>query len=170
MLVLLIPLASVRRPVAMLEPPTPEALADEPSAMLLPVLPLAFASRPLATFPRASVSQDIDDIAVIEDDGTLLLQPNPFDLGNVGLQYAATNERLKFLANYRVSRDAIDTTFISTVPLPDYELLDLSVSFDASELLQIYGRVQNATDETYEEVVGYNTAGRSIYGGVRLRF
>ena len=94
----------------------------------------------------------------------------PKNLGNVGVQYAATNERLKFLANYRVSRDAIDTTFISTVPLPDYEVLDLSVSFDASELLQIYGRVQNATDETYEEVVGYNTAGRSIYGGVRLRF
>ena len=94
----------------------------------------------------------------------------PKNLGNLGVQYAAANERLKLLANYRVSRDAIDTTFISTVPLPDYEVLDLSVTFDASELLQIYGRVENATDETYQEVVGYNTAGRSIYGGVRLRF
>ena len=94
----------------------------------------------------------------------------PKNLGNFGVQYAAANERLKLLANYRVSRDAIDTTFISTVPLPDYEVLDLSVAFDASELLQIYGRVQNATDETYQEVVGYNTAGRSIYGGVRMRF
>jgi len=48
--------------------------------------------------------------------------------------------------------------------------LDLSATFDATELLQIYGRVQNATDEAYQEVVGYNTAGRSIYGGVRMRF
>ena len=94
----------------------------------------------------------------------------PKNLGNFGVQYAADNERLKLLANYRLSRDAIDTTFISTVPLPDYDVLDVSVTFDASELLQIYGRVQNATDETYQEVVGYNTAGRSIYGGVRLRF
>jgi vitamin B12 transporter len=86
------------------------------------------------------------------------------------VQYRAANERLAFLANYRVARDAVDTTFFSTVPLPDYEVLDLSVAFDASELLQIYGRVQNATDETYQEVVGYNAAGRSIYGGVRLRF
>ena len=94
----------------------------------------------------------------------------PKTLGNIGVQYRGASERLAFLASYRLARDAIDTTLFSTAPLPDYEVLDLSVTFDASELLRIYGRVQNATDETYQEVVGYNTAGRSIYGGVRLRF
>ena len=94
----------------------------------------------------------------------------PKNIGNFGVQFESANERLSFLANYRLSRDAIDTTFVSTVPLPDYEVLDLSVTYYASGLLQIYGRVQNATDETYQEVAGYNTAGRSIYGGVRLRF
>jgi len=94
----------------------------------------------------------------------------PKNLGNFGVQYRAASDRLALLANYRLARDAIDTTFFSTVSLPDYAVLDLSVTFDASELLQIYGRVQNATDEAYQEVVGYNTAGRSIYGGVRLRF
>jgi vitamin B12 transporter len=94
----------------------------------------------------------------------------PKNLGNFGVQYRAASERLALLANYRLSRDTIDMTFLGTAPLPDYELLDLSVTFDASELLQIYGRVQNATDESYQEVIGYNTAGRSIYGGVRLRF
>ena len=86
------------------------------------------------------------------------------------MQFDSANERLNFLASYRLSRDAMDTTFAGTVPLPDYEVLDLSVTYSASGLLQIYGRVQNATDETYQEVVGYNTAERSIYGGVRLRF
>ena len=94
----------------------------------------------------------------------------PKNLGNFGVQYVAANERLRILANYRLSRDAIDTTFVSTVPLPDYEVLDLSATFDATESLQIYGRVQNATDEAYQEVLGYNTAQRSLYGGVRLRF
>jgi vitamin B12 transporter len=94
----------------------------------------------------------------------------PKNLGNFGVQYRTASERLALLANYRLTRDTIDTTFLGTAPLPDYEVLDLSVTFDASELVQIYGRVQNATDETYQEVVGYNTAGRSIYGGVRLRF
>ena len=77
------------------------------------------------------------------------------------------------LAAHRLKKGAmtlIDTTFVSTVPLPDYEVLDLSVTFDATESLQIYGRVQNATDEAYQEVLGYNTAERSLYGGVRLRF
>jgi vitamin B12 transporter len=94
----------------------------------------------------------------------------PKNLGNFGVRYVAANERLKFLASYRLSRDAIDTTFVSIVPLPGYELLDLSMTFDASQKVQIHGRVQNATDEAYQEVVGYNTAERSIYGGVRLRF
>jgi outer membrane cobalamin receptor len=44
------------------------------------------------------------------------------------------------------------------------------VRYDASETLRLFGRVQNAADETYQEVVGFNSAGRSIYGGVRLRF
>jgi len=94
----------------------------------------------------------------------------PKNLGNLGVQYSAANERLRFLANYRLSRDSVDTNFFSTVPLPDYEVLDVSASFDATESIQVFGRVQNVTDESYQEVLGYNTAERSIYGGVRLRF
>jgi hypothetical protein len=30
--------------------------------------------------------------------------------------------------------------------------------------------VQNATDETYFEASGYNSAERAVYGGVRLSF
>jgi vitamin B12 transporter len=91
----------------------------------------------------------------------------PKNLGNVGLTYRAANERFSFLANYRIARDSLDVGFVA---LDDYEVLDLSISYDASDLLQIYGRVQNATDETYQEVAGYYTAERSIYGGIRLRF
>jgi vitamin B12 transporter len=91
----------------------------------------------------------------------------PENLGNVGLLYRAAGERLDFIANWRLVRDSSD---IGGVALPDYEVLDLSVSYDASETLELYGRVQNATDEVYQEVIGYNTAERSIYGGVRLRF
>ena len=91
----------------------------------------------------------------------------PENLGNVGLLYRSAGERLDFIANWRLVRDSSD---IGGAPLPDYELLDISVSYDASDTLELYGRVQNATDEVYQEVIGYNTAERSIYGGVRLRF
>ena len=90
----------------------------------------------------------------------------PKNLGNVGFSYRAANEQLAFIANYRIARDSID---IGSVALDDYEVLDLSVRYDASEKLQIYGRVQNATDESYQEVGGFNAAERSIYAGVRVR-
>ncbi len=91
----------------------------------------------------------------------------PENLGNIGVLYRAPNERLGFIASWRLARDSIDS---SGAALPDYEVLDLSVSYDTSQTLGIFARVQNATDETYREVAGYNTAERAIYGGARVRF
>jgi hypothetical protein len=51
---------------------------------------LAARTRPLETTPRATASRDIDDIAVIEDDGTLILRPNRYDLGGVGVRFQPT--------------------------------------------------------------------------------
>ena len=56
------------------------------------------------------------------------------------------------------------------VSLEDYDVLDVSLSYDVSDALELYGRVQNAADERYQEVRGFNAAERSIYGGARLRF
>jgi vitamin B12 transporter len=91
----------------------------------------------------------------------------PKNFGNVGLSYRAPDPRLAVIANYRIARDSID---LSSVALDEYEVLDVSVRYDTSETLQLYGRVQNATGETYQEVVGFNAAERSIYGGVWVRF
>ncbi len=105
-----------------------------------------------------------------EDAGGARRLRRPENVGNVGILYRAMGERLSFVANYRASRDAVDSDFGTIVALPDYEVLDLSANFDLSDSLSIFGRVQNATDEDYQEVLSYNTAGRSVYGGVRLRF
>jgi vitamin B12 transporter len=91
----------------------------------------------------------------------------PETLVNVGLEYRAPQERLNFILNYRVARDSID---VDGIALDDYEVYDLSLTYALSEGFELFGRVQNATDEVYQEVVGYNTAERSAYGGVRLRF
>ena len=91
----------------------------------------------------------------------------PENLGNVGLLYRARDGRLDLIANWRIARDTIDS---AGLPLADYEILDLSIGYDVSETLELFGRVQNATDESYQEVVGYNAADRAIYGGVRVRF
>jgi vitamin B12 transporter len=34
----------------------------------------------------------------------------------------------------------------------------------------VQGRIENITDAKYEEVYGYGTAGRSVYGGLSVSF
>jgi len=91
----------------------------------------------------------------------------PEDVANLGVVYRSENDKFGFIASYRLSRNAID---VGGVALDDYSVLDLSARYAISDVVEIFGRVQNATDEQYQEVVGYNTAGRSAYAGVRLRF
>jgi len=91
----------------------------------------------------------------------------PKNLGNVGIQYASADDKLRLAAHYRLSQDSID---IGGVALDDYEVLDVSVSYAFSSALELYARIENATDEDYQELIGYRTPGRAAYGGVRFRF
>ncbi len=95
----------------------------------------------------------------------------PKRYGNFGIQYAA-GDQLHLLVNARLARDAldIDTLSSSPVPLPDYAVLDASISYSFSEVFDVYGRIENLADESYVEAVGFNTAGRAGYVGVRMRF
>ena len=58
----------------------------------------------------------------------------------------------------------------ATQRLDGYARLDLRASLPINEHLEIYGRIDNVTDEEYATVYGYSTYGRSAYGGVRVRF
>jgi vitamin B12 transporter len=91
----------------------------------------------------------------------------PENLGNIGASYRSPDGRLRFVANYRMSMDAID---IAGVVLQDYEVLDLALAYSFAERLDIFGRIENATNESYQEIVNFNAAGRGAYAGVRLRF
>jgi vitamin B12 transporter len=91
----------------------------------------------------------------------------PKYLSNVGVLYASPNDRLRLMLNYRLSRDAID---IGNVGLDDYAVLDASMIYSVSDKLELHARIENAGDQQYQELIGYNTAGRGAYAGVRLRF
>jgi vitamin B12 transporter len=134
-------------------------------------------------FPGASTSEGVEIAGIVPLGGQWQLAANwtyndatyetdeprvnrPKNLANFGLLYRAANERLGFIANWRLARDSVDSTGSA---LEDYAVLDLSVNYELSRM-DVFGRVQNATDESYEEVAGYYAASRSIYGGVRVRF
>jgi vitamin B12 transporter len=56
------------------------------------------------------------------------------------------------------------------VRLDGYTLFDLRASYPLSETVELYGRAENLFDERYTVVQGYGTYGRSVFGGVRVRF
>ena len=62
----------------------------------------------------------------------------PESLGNFGLMFRGADERFGFIANYRVARDSIDA---GNVAVDDYEVLDLSMTFDATESFQFFARI-----------------------------
>ncbi|MEN5147662.1 TonB-dependent receptor plug domain-containing protein [Brevundimonas diminuta] len=56
------------------------------------------------------------------------------------------------------------------VKVDAYTLVDIRASYPIDDHLEVYGRIENAFDEEYQTVLGYGTAGRGVFGGVRVRF
>lgn len=54
--------------------------------------------------------------------------------------------------------------------LPGYWLVTVAASYKLQPNLEIYGRIENALDQKYQEVYGYNTAGIAAYAGVKITF
>lgn len=97
--------------------------------------------RELARRPRHALSTQID--------GTL-----PF-----GLRLGAT----LFVAGRSFDNTA------NTVRLPGYTLVDLRAAMPIGERVEVFGRIENLFDETYEAVFRYGTQPRAGFAGVRLR-
>ena len=63
-----------------------------------------------------------------------------------------------------------DFATYQNVTLDSYTLLNFYAAYDVRPNVTVFGRLENALDADYEEVLGYGTAGRSVYGGVKLTF
>ncbi|HEX8448096.1 MAG TPA: TonB-dependent receptor [Allosphingosinicella sp.] len=55
------------------------------------------------------------------------------------------------------------------VTLGDYVLANLRVAYRLSRRFELFGRVENAADSDYSDVFGYNSPGRSVHAGLRVR-
>jgi len=78
---------------------------------------------------------------------------------NLGLVYVGKREDLDYSA-FPARR----------VELDEYHLVNLAASYDISKNIQVYGRIENLADESYEEVKGYGKPGISVFGGLKLSF
>lgn len=56
------------------------------------------------------------------------------------------------------------------VRLDDYVLFNPAISYQVTDAVEMFFRVENLFDHDYEAISGYGTAGISAYGGLRFRF
>ena len=91
----------------------------------------------------------------------------PKQLGNLGLTWQGVNDRLALGLFVRMAREAKG---IDGEDLDNYEVVDLTASFQLIEALEIYGRIENLLDEDYQEVPTYNTSKVAGYAGLRYSF
>lgn len=90
----------------------------------------------------------------------------PRVLFNIGGHYEFIGGRFQLSANLRHVAGQRD----SVVEIEDYQVVDASLRWSATEHLDVYLRVENALDEDYQEVPTYNTGGSAAYAGLKLSF
>ena len=56
------------------------------------------------------------------------------------------------------------------VTLDNFWLVDLTASYDLTDMFDVFVRINNLLDEDYEQVYGFATPGRGAYIGVRAGF
>ncbi len=71
----------------------------------------------------------------------------------------------------RYNGQMVDSNFTLTGPprvkLPAFTLVNIGADYRLTEKLSVYGRVENAADEEYEEIYTYASPGRAAYIGLK---
>jgi vitamin B12 transporter len=62
----------------------------------------------------------------------------------------------------------IYATAATQVNLQPYTLTNIGISYDIRPNLTLTGRIDNLTDADYQQVFGYNSAGRYVSVGAKL--
>lgn len=96
----------------------------------------------------------------------------PEDAANASISYTWPH-RVNTTVAARFSGYSLDENFnvypTEIVHLGGYTLLDLRVSYSVSDKLEIYGRIDNATNKYYETIYQYGTWGRTAFAGLRAK-
>ncbi len=89
----------------------------------------------------------------------------PRHQGKFGLSYDFW--RVHFTADWFWAGTREDS---NAVRLKEYERLDLALFYDLTKYFQIYGRVDNATNDRYQEANGFNMPLAQFTGGIKGKF
>lgn len=80
------------------------------------------------------------------------------------LNYAATEKlNLNLYAGYTGSREDV-----GGIKLEPYTLVNFAVRYQATQKVQLYGRLDNVLNEDYQTIGGYNTDDIAAYAGIKV--
>lgn len=97
------------------------------------------------------------------------LARRPRHLVYLGADWRSPFHDLTLGADLRFASEAFDMPD-NVVRNKGYAVLTLRASLPVTEQIELFGRIENVTDEQYDTAAGYGTFGRSAYAGVRARF
>lgn len=96
------------------------------------------------------------------------LARRPEDTANLGASYVWPMKLTTGVA-VRYAGDSFDNV-ANTTRLKSYTLVDLRASYPLGHGLEVYGRVENLFDKSYETIAKYGSLGRAGYIGLRATF
>ncbi|CAN7331287.1 TonB-dependent receptor [Phenylobacterium sp. LjRoot219] len=96
------------------------------------------------------------------------LPRRPARVGNVEVSYDWPNA-LQTAVAVQYAGDRFDDAANRNV-LKGYVLWDVRASYPVNEQVEVYGRVENLFDQSYETIRNYGQLGRAAYAGVRAKF
>ncbi len=96
----------------------------------------------------------------------------PPNIASANLTWRAPQDRGSATLTVRYNGATDDTDFrtFATTRLKSFTLVNLAGAWSLNEHIEVFGRIENLTDEDYFEVFNFRTPGRAAYAGVRARF
>ena len=100
----------------------------------------------------------------LQTDGELLRRPEWKLFGEC---HWRVNKKLSMDLRVRYNGPMAD---VGNCKVKEYTVADFVVNYDLTNNISVYGKIENAFDQHYEEVTGYGTPPLGAYGGVKAKF
>ncbi|MGY6568665.1 MAG: TonB-dependent receptor plug domain-containing protein [Salinarimonas sp.] len=98
----------------------------------------------------------------------------PRHSGAFGVAWQFDQNRARLFADVVLNGRMQDVAFVPNLPprvtLPAYAVLNVGGSYRFNDRVELYGRIENATNTRYQEVFDFKTPGRTAFIGIRGTF
>ena len=109
-----------------------------------------------------------------EEDGVTEVR-RPQDTASAAVTWTAPSDKAAATLVVRYNGEATDSDFTVGFPagvatLDDYTLVNLNARYEIARGINLFGRVENLLDETYEQVFTFVSPGRQFVAGISAEF